>query len=297
MEIREERKKMTGCEKTYNVYKLTSPSNKVYIGCTYQDPKDRWDCGRKYHHNKELTDDIQRFGWEQFEHDVLYSNLTEEEAFDLERDLIHIHKSCHPEYGYNKTHGGKTNPGIIRDDSYRKRLSERTTGENHHFYGKHLSNDHRQKISESNKGHIVSRETRIKIGDANRGRFKSDEAIQKWRDSRHGYTHSEATKRKIGEGNRGKIVSEETRRRIGYANKGRITSEETKEKLSKSSAKKRKVICVETGVVYDSMREAAETMGTPASNVGSVCRGKTKTAGGYSWKYMEENGNEQKSEM
>lgn len=155
-------------DKTYNVYKLTAPNNKVYIGCTSQNPKDRWNYGSKYHHNKELSEDIRMFGWNNFDHEILYSSLPEEEAYDLERELIHKYNSCDPKYGYNKTHGGKVNPGIIRSDEYRKQLSERTTGVKHHFYGKHLSEEHRQKISESNKGHIVSEETRRKIGESHR---------------------------------------------------------------------------------------------------------------------------------
>ena len=120
-------------EKTYSIYKLTSPDNKVYIGCTSQNPEDRWDYGSKYHHNKELAGDIRRFGWNNFEHDILYSDLAEEDAYDLERELIHMYNSCDPEHGYNKTHGGKKNPGIIRSEEYRKRLSERMSGEITHF--------------------------------------------------------------------------------------------------------------------------------------------------------------------
>ena len=274
-------------DKNYSIYKLTSPDNKVYIGCTSQNPKDRWDYGNKYHHNKELTDDIRLFGWDDFEHEILYSDLPEEKAYELERDLIREYNSCDPKCGYNKTRGGKINPGIIRSADYRKHLSDRMAGENHPFYGKHLSDEHRQRISESNRGHVVSEETRRKIGEANRGRIKNEETIRKWRKSHEGYAHSEETRRKIGEANRGKVISEDTRRKIGEANRGRIASEELRRKMSDSSSNKRRVICVETGVIYDSMREAAASVNTPRSNIGSVCTGKTKTAGGYHWTYVD----------
>ena len=240
-------------EKKYSVYKLTSPADKVYIGCTQQKPKDRWDYGCKYHNNKELSSDIKKFGWDNFEHIVLYSGLEEDEAYDLERELIHKYRSNDPRHGYNKSIGGKVNRGMIRSDDYRRRLSERVSGENHPFYGKHLSEETRRKISESNKGHPVSEETR----------------------------------RKIAEGNRGKHLSEETKKKIGDANRGRRASLETRRRMSESSSRKRKVLCVETGIIYNSIRDAAKDVGTPASNVGSVCTGKTKTAGGYSWKYVE----------
>lgn len=84
---------MGDSEKTYSVYKLTSPENKVYIGCTRQNPKDRWNYGSKYHHNEELKSDIRKFGWNNFEQDVLYSGLEEDEAYDLEKKLIHKYNS------------------------------------------------------------------------------------------------------------------------------------------------------------------------------------------------------------
>lgn len=93
--------------KRYSLYKLTSPENKVYIGCTSMKPKDRWDYGNGYGHNKELTSDIKKFGWSNFNHEVLYSELNEEDAYTLERELIHTYNSYNPECGYNKTHGGK----------------------------------------------------------------------------------------------------------------------------------------------------------------------------------------------
>ena len=214
------------------------------------------------------------------------SELEEDEAYDLEKELIHKYNSNNPVFGYNKSIGGRVNTGMIRSDDCRRKLVERTSGKNHHFYGKHLTEDHKRKIREANIGHRVSEETRRKIGEGNRGKGKSEETIQKWRESRKKYTHSEETRRKIGEGNRGKRLSEETKRKIGAANRGRHFSEDAKRLMSENSSLKRKVMCIETGVIYDSIREASKHVGTPASNIGSVCRGKTKTAGGYSWSYI-----------
>lgn len=273
---------------TYSVYKLTSPNGKVYIGCTGQNPKDRWNHGCKYHHNEELVSDIKKFGWDSFEHIVLHSGLEENDAYGLEKELIHTYNSNDPNYGYNKSIGGKFNSGLIRSEEYRQKLSERMTGEKNHFYGKYLSETHRQKISEANMGHSVSEETRRKIGNGNRGKTRSEETINKWRESRKNYIPSEETKKKIGDSHRGKILSEETKRKIGDANRGRRASEETRKKLSDSSTHKREVLCVETGIIYNSIRDAAKDVATPASNIYSVCVGKTKTAGGYSWKYVKE---------
>ena len=50
---------------------------------------------------------------------------------------------------------------------------------------------------------------------------------------------------------------------------------------------KRKVICIETGVVYDSMVEAAAAVGLNSSgHIGQCCKGTRNTAGGYHWKLV-----------
>ena len=45
------------------------------------------------------------------------------------------------------------------------------------------------------------------------------------------------------------------------------------------------VLCVETGVVYTSVNEAAESTGTERSTISRVCAGRRKTANGRHWKY------------
>ena len=64
-----------------------------------------------------------------------------------------------------------------------------------------------------------------------------------------------------------------------------------------ASTKKRngnykRVICVETKVVYDTMAEAERQTGVPRNDISAVCRGKQKTARGYHWEYYTEGGEE-----
>ena len=44
------------------------------------------------------------------------------------------------------------------------------------------------------------------------------------------------------------------------------------------------VVCVETGEVFPSMKEAAKAKGVNAVSIGHVIHGRNKTAGGYTWK-------------
>ena len=46
-------------------------------------------------------------------------------------------------------------------------------------------------------------------------------------------------------------------------------------------SKCKKVLCIETGEVYDSIGDAERETG--AKNIGRACRGKLKTAGGFHW--------------
>ena len=46
------------------------------------------------------------------------------------------------------------------------------------------------------------------------------------------------------------------------------------------------VKCVETGIIYKSIREAGKITNIDHSNIAKVCRGKQKTAGGYHWVYV-----------
>ena len=74
--------------KEYIVYKHTSPDNKVYIGITRMNLKKRWANGKGYPHNKHFTGAINKYGWNNFKHEILFENLTKHEASDKERELI-----------------------------------------------------------------------------------------------------------------------------------------------------------------------------------------------------------------
>lgn len=53
-----------------------------------------------------------------------------------------------------------------------------------------------------------------------------------------------------------------------------------------NDTRKKKVLCVETGIVYDSVRETSRTLGINQGNLARVCREGKGTVGGYHWKYV-----------
>lgn len=48
----------------------------------------------------------------------------------------------------------------------------------------------------------------------------------------------------------------------------------------------KKVICVETGVVYTSIAEAARVNNLFENHIGRCCNGKQGTTGGFHWEYL-----------
>lgn len=46
-------------------------------------------------------------------------------------------------------------------------------------------------------------------------------------------------------------------------------------------------MCVETGIKYNSIKEAAKDLDTDNSSIGKVLKGIRKTAAGFHWVYCE----------
>lgn len=98
----------------YTLYVIESPTNKKYIGVTGKQVESRWANGKGYHSNPYLTEDIKKYGWQNFKHEIIFSNLTKEEACLLEQMYIVLYDTMNPKYGYNKHIGGTVS--ITKDE-------------------------------------------------------------------------------------------------------------------------------------------------------------------------------------
>lgn len=95
----------------FKLYLITSPTNMYYVGITRRTLKQRANSnGSGYRYNTHLWRAIQKYGWENFTHVVLFDNLTEEEATRLERVTITLFRSDDHRFGYNNTPGGEGVP-------------------------------------------------------------------------------------------------------------------------------------------------------------------------------------------
>jgi hypothetical protein len=96
-------------EREFYVYKHTNKVNgKVYIGVTCQKPKQRWKNGKGYIDNEDFWADIEKYDWNQgFDHEILYSGLSEIQAEAMEILLIDYYDSRNKNKGYNILKGGR----------------------------------------------------------------------------------------------------------------------------------------------------------------------------------------------
>lgn len=108
---------------------------------------------------------------------------------------------------------------------------------------------------------------------------------------RTGVSQSDAHKKKISEANKISMGTEKNRARMREARTGVIVSDITKQKLRElnlggNSPKAKKVLCIETSIIYRSVSEAAEAVGIHYSGIAKVCNGTQHKAATYTWKYI-----------
>lgn len=106
----------------YCVYMLTSPDGKKYIGVTCEHPEKRWKRGKAYRKNTHLFRAIEKYGWDNFAHDVLFTDLTKEEAYCHEIDLIEKYNTRDQKCGYNHHPGGAgSNEGVLKPEEVKEK--------------------------------------------------------------------------------------------------------------------------------------------------------------------------------
>lgn len=242
------------CETKYSVYKHTTPCGKVYIGMTGNDPQDRWDSGHGYRKHKYFWNAIQKYGWKNIKHEVLYEGLTKDLAYEMEIQLIIEYKSTDKHFGYNLSIGGKGgSTGTILSQETRLKMSKSRTGTKHPMYGKHHTKATKEKLSE-------------KLSGENHPQF--------------GTHRSDKTKEKLRKANSGPK----------HPMFGTHHTEEHKRKISTASPLQKPVVCIETGIIYRSASEASRQTGINKVHISGCCRKEKhrKTSGGYHWEFIRE---------
>lgn len=168
-------------EKKWCVYMHISPSLKKYVGITGRDPVVRWGKnGSRYLEKKNgkyvhpaMANALLKYpNWDEWEHHILFSDLTEKQAKAIEKYLIQTYNTRDYKCGYNCTDGGDGASGLIMSDESKEKMSikakERYKDKTNHpmygvhkygkenpMYGKHHSEEAKRKISIAREGVYV----------------------------------------------------------------------------------------------------------------------------------------------
>jgi len=262
--------------KTYIVYcHKNIGNNKCYIGWTSTTIEKRWKqhCNAsKYGSKTCFHAAIRKYGNSLWEHSVLQSCLSYEEACQAEIQWIAKMETClshgKKSRGYNQMPGGNgARPGYKGPKYYspliRKMMSFRAKNR--------------------------SPELRYKIGSANRGKKFSQWRIDKMVAGMLGYKHSDETKEKIRSSNLGQKRTAETREKIRISKLGKPMSEVAREKAGKHC--QRPVLQYNLNgeflKEFPSVRLAAFEARVAATNISRACKDKNRTSAGFKWAYKE----------
>lgn len=248
----------------WSLYKHTSPSGKVYIGIA-KDVKHRWRAnGSGYKGCTMFRFAIQKYGWENFTHEILAKGLSREEASALEKHLIAEYKSTDPRYGYNLTDGG---------------------------YDGIQSKESRIRKSNSLKGHAVSESAREKLRDSRSIEVICIETNQVFKSAKEA---SKATG--ICAASIGKCCSGKSSHAGGYhfAKMADFINDTVPTFCPNPLGAS--VMCLETGEVFRSQSDAAKAYGVTSQAISHACTGKVKTSANLHWKFVSEVGNDGRRE-
>lgn len=221
-------------------------NGKVYVGITSKEnPEKRWLKGNGYK-GSYFYNAIQKYGWDGFEHKVLFRNLSQQEAFNLEKRMISDLKANDRKYGYNIADGGNF-PG----EAALKTLEN-------------LAKEREIKVVRLNDGKIYP-----SIVEAEKDNNTYNSLIVKvCKKQRHN-----AGKMKNGDPifwsywNENLDVSKELEQRKILKN------------LSKYKNKSQKVVCINTGEVFLSLKDAENKYGVWLENIIKCCKHKYDYAG------------------
>ena len=152
----------------YTVYQHKNKINgKIYIGITSQKPEDRWGSqGCNYKSSPHFYSAIQKYGWNNFEHNILFTGLTKEQACLKEQELIKEYDLMNREFDYNSTSGGNI---FVMNEETKQKISQAMMG-NKNGLGHPCSEEKKKKISEAQKGRKFTKEHKQKLSEAAKNR-------------------------------------------------------------------------------------------------------------------------------
>ncbi len=206
----------------YLVYKHTAPNGKSYIGQTHNYQKR---C--KEHKNQKnclaFYNAIQKYGWNNFKHEILKDNLTLDEV-NLWEELYIKHFNTMKPNGYNLRSGGNhskiteeakkkignANRGRIKTEEERKKLATWT--------GKKHTEEQKYKIGKAHKGKIITEETRERMREASKKRMANPDLRKQISDKLMGHKRTQESIEKTNAANKGRKMSASNKEALRLGN-------------------------------------------------------------------------------
>ena len=202
-------------EKICGIYKITSPSNKIYIGQSIDIYK-RW----KYHKfsmkkniNTRINNSFKSYGFENHIFEIIEYCLRDD-LNRLEKKYVDLYKTYNSIDGLNLKDGGGSKANI--SDETKIKISKTTKGR----IG--IKHTEKEKLDQSirMKGIILNQETKDKMSIAKIGKLKSVETKEKM--SKYSKNRSNTHLKNLSESLKGKIKTESHCKNISNSKKGCI---------------------------------------------------------------------------
>lgn len=238
----------------YCVYIHTSPSGKRYVGMTGQKPEKRWGKNGSHYLKKEKNGDYMHIAFA--------------------RAIL--------KYGWDNIEHEVVASNLTREEAcnFEKLLIEKLNTKNRN-YGYNLK--------DGGTGGGFSEETLKKMSESHKGIKQSEETIKKRAEKLRGSNNP----------NYGKPMSEEQRKKISDSRSGENSymygkhfNEEIKQKM-RESQKTQMIVQYDLQwnviKVWNSISNAGRELGISVANISACCRNKRRSAGGFIWKYYDEN--------
>ncbi len=298
-------------EYTHYVYLITNLINgKKYIG--------KRSCKCKIEDDiymgsgKALKRAFLKYGMENFTKEILEICETEGGAYQREEYYIRLYNAYNSQEYYNLNMGGVgVMSGIKHSEETRKKMSRSKMG-------KKLTEEAKEKVRKAKMGNNPSEETREKMSRAKIGKKLTEETRRK-------VSEASGKKRKCICVNTGKIygsvveAAKDTNSSSNHVSgccRGTRSATRSKntnqflqwayinedgsykipdEHIPKEIKLGKKVMCLNTMEIFDSVSDAGREMGCEASNISKCCKGKAKSAGKHPvtkehlrWKFYTE---------
>lgn len=234
------------------IYKITSPSGKVYIGQTVDyAARMRSYKGGFCKNQLKLVASIKKYGWKKHKMEILHRCNTDE-LNALELYYIELFQSCLSDNGMNLKHGGGSNSKHSEETKAKMSLAAK---------GRVFSDQHRENLSRANSGKPTH--------------FKGKNHTEQTREKMRGRVWSEADRKRMSEAMMGRLYPCRNKPKLSLESRQRI-SEAAKLNSYENNVRSKLIVNVETGIFYSGAREVSELFGIDRSLLTMYLNGRIK---------------------